>query len=89
MSKVITSPVKRWPGSVTLADPLTFPQYAAWRNALDEVLLLAPPDPDAEEGAPRSITYYVAAIDQQMAELWIPGVCGPPSPIREHPSALS
>lgn len=34
MSKVITSPVKRWPGSVTLADPLTFPQFIAWRDAV-------------------------------------------------------
>lgn len=34
MSKVITSPVKKWPGTVTLADPLSFPQYLAWRDAL-------------------------------------------------------
>ena len=26
MSKQITSPSKRWPGSVTIADPLTIPQ---------------------------------------------------------------
>ena len=32
MSKVISSPVQRWPGSVTLSDPLTFPQYIAWRD---------------------------------------------------------
>ena len=29
MSKVITSPVKRWPGTVILSDPLTFPQVFA------------------------------------------------------------
>jgi hypothetical protein len=34
MGKVIPSPVKKWPGTVTLADPLTFPQYIAWRDAL-------------------------------------------------------
>lgn len=33
MSKIITSPVKRWAGTVTLADPLTFPQYQAWQTA--------------------------------------------------------
>jgi hypothetical protein len=33
MGKVITSPVKRFSGTVTLADPLTFPQYKAWQAA--------------------------------------------------------
>ncbi len=35
MSKVVTSPVKRFPGTVTLADPLTYPQVIAWGEALD------------------------------------------------------
>jgi hypothetical protein len=35
MSKVITSPVKRWPGTVTLSDPLTFPQVIAFQDAID------------------------------------------------------
>lgn len=34
MSKTITSPVKRWPGTVTLAEPMSFPQYIAWRDAM-------------------------------------------------------
>ncbi len=34
MPKVLPSPVKRWPGTVTLAEPLTFPQYIAWRDAM-------------------------------------------------------
>lgn len=34
MSKVITSPVDRWPGTVTLSDPLTFPQSLAVEDAL-------------------------------------------------------
>lgn len=34
MSRVIVSPVARWAGSVTLADPLTFPQLAAWQQAV-------------------------------------------------------
>lgn len=29
MSKVITSPIKRWAGTVTIADPLTIPQAQA------------------------------------------------------------
>ena len=36
MSKTITSPSKRWPGSVTLSDPLTLPQAEAIENALDD-----------------------------------------------------
>lgn len=34
MSKVITSPVKRYPGTVTISDPLTFPQAVAFENAI-------------------------------------------------------
>lgn len=34
MSKIITSPVKHFPGRVTLADPLTFPQVITWEQAL-------------------------------------------------------
>ena len=36
MSKTIISPVKRWPGTVTLADPLSYPQVFAWRDAIQE-----------------------------------------------------
>jgi len=43
MSRVITSPSQRWPGTVTLADPLTFVQYIAWRDTLR-----AAPDPAAD-----------------------------------------
>ena len=37
MSKTIVSPVKRWPGHVVLADPLTFPQLIAFREALAKI----------------------------------------------------
>ena len=30
MSKVITSPIKRYPGTVTLPDPLTWDQLSRW-----------------------------------------------------------
>ena len=36
MSKKIDSPVKRFPGSVTLSDPLTFPQSIQFGNAVRE-----------------------------------------------------
>lgn len=35
MSRIITSPVKRWPGTVVLSDPLTFPQFEAWAHAIE------------------------------------------------------
>lgn len=34
MSKTIVSPVKRWPGTVVISDPLTYPQVFAWRDAI-------------------------------------------------------
>jgi hypothetical protein len=35
MSKIITSPIKRWPGTVTLSDPLTYPQRFAYEDSLE------------------------------------------------------
>ena len=34
MSKLITSPVDKFPGTVTLSDPLTFPQFLAVQDAV-------------------------------------------------------
>lgn len=34
MSKTLISPVKRYPGSITLPDYLTFPQVNAWEEAM-------------------------------------------------------
>ena len=34
MGRVVTSPVKRWAGTVTLQEPLTFPAYIAWSDAV-------------------------------------------------------
>ena len=36
MSKVITSPVKRFSGTVILSDPLTYPQIFAWQDAIED-----------------------------------------------------
>jgi hypothetical protein len=35
MSKVITSPIKRWAGTVTLADPLTLAQADTFQDSMD------------------------------------------------------
>lgn len=34
MGKVITSPVEKFPGTVTLYDPVPFPAFVAWQKAL-------------------------------------------------------
>jgi hypothetical protein len=36
VSRVVSSPVALWPGTVTLAEPLTFPQLIAFKRALLE-----------------------------------------------------
>ena len=37
MGKILSSPVKRWPGTVTISDPLTYPQFLAVQDAVNEV----------------------------------------------------
>ena len=37
MSKIIASPVKRWPGTVVISDPLSYPQLLRFREALGAV----------------------------------------------------
>lgn len=45
MSKIIESPVKAFPGHVTISDPLTFPQVFAVEDALAEADRLKSADP--------------------------------------------
>jgi hypothetical protein len=59
MSKIITSPVKRWSGSVTLYDPLTIPQAMAFEDALD--LARAEENKDFTRA--------------KIAQLLLPGIC--------------
>lgn len=40
MSKIIESPVKRWPGSITLPEYLTYPQVVAFRKAMADARAL-------------------------------------------------
>ena len=37
MPRQITSPVEKWPGTVTLCDPLTFPQVVGLQDAFADV----------------------------------------------------
>ncbi len=38
MGKIITSPVKRWPGTITIAYPMTLPQVALYQRAIIEII---------------------------------------------------
>ena len=62
MGRVVTSPVKRWAGTVTLADPLTFPQFIAWRDAVLS----------AQQHAGDSLAYMAALLPGLLAcvEKW-------------------
>ena len=71
MSRVITSPSKRYPGTITLAYPLTFPQYAAWRRALES--LPDAPMPTEEDERPGWRIYDLAA-DPEKSILMLPAI---------------
>lgn len=57
MSKVITSPVKRFAGTITLSDPLTLPQAIAVEDAIEAGKKLLKETP---QGSLRK--YHVAVI---------------------------
>lgn len=61
MSKVITSPVKRFSGTVTLSYPLTYPQYSAWRKAIDTL--------------PDGATLGDTVSDDSLVLAMLPGIC--------------
>jgi len=65
MPRVITSPVAKWPGIVTLYEPLNFPQYLAWKQGLDR----------AAEANGHDLLVAESGITEN-AVLILPGVCG-------------
>jgi hypothetical protein len=67
MPKTITSPVKKWPGTVVLQDPILFPAYIAWKQAVDAAAALEP------EG--ESLTIVGASATAEMAQAILPGIC--------------
>jgi hypothetical protein len=44
VSRTPHSPVKRWPGAVTLQDPLLYPQYLRLKQAMNESQAVDDPD---------------------------------------------
>ena len=63
MSKVITSPVAKWPGTVTISDPLTLPQAIAVEHAINAVMAL-------EGASQRVVNYTLLPGICQCVEAW-------------------
>jgi hypothetical protein len=68
MSRILTSPSKKWPGTVTLQEPLTFPGYLAWKNALDAA-------DEARQDQKGPMTLGEAAIVPEVTSALLPGLC--------------
>jgi len=64
MGKTITSPVKKWPGSVTLFDPLTYPQLIQWQTAIERANEIK-----------ADITFADAALMPSVTMALLPGIC--------------
>ena len=56
MSKIVISPIKKWAGSVTIADPLTLPQAQAIEQAMEGI--------DFEDGDKRVVVTLLDELKQ-------------------------
>ena len=76
MSKIISSPVKAFPGTVVLSDPLTYPQTFAFEDAIEA-------SKEAGEGATQDRLRYIllAGVLSCVEEWHIEGV--PQYPTRD------
>lgn len=76
MSKVITSTLARFPGTVTIADPMNFSQWMAWRAARDNANLqhVAAVGEDEEGKATRTLTYGEIGLVDAYTLATLPGV---------------
>jgi hypothetical protein len=63
MPKIITSPVKRFPGTVTLLDPIPFPAYNAWTESVEKAQ-------EAKEG----VSVLDIAIAPKLTQELLPGI---------------
>lgn len=65
MSKVVTSPVTHWLGTVVLAHPLNYRQYNAWKDALE----------NATADSSETLKFVDLLNDSVRFEKLIPGLC--------------
>jgi len=83
MSKAITSPVKRWPGTVTLSDPLSFPQAIAIEDAIEAVQAM-------EDPSQQRVNFAWLPALMDCVEKWeLEGLADPPAPFPATPAASS
>ena len=66
MPKSITSPVKRFPGTVLLHDPIPFPAFVAWKKAVDAAQALKGED---------ALTNSDAISEPELSQALLPGLC--------------
>ncbi len=80
MSKQIKSPVKKWPGTVTLHDPLSLPQVVAVQDALESAKALAE-DGDLEKLGLAEFHNALLPAIEDCIEIWeMEGLDDPPNP---------
>lgn len=78
--RTITSPVKRFPGTVTLPDYLTFPQAITWEKAIDEANALRDPVLDNEGNPARDKNGRVIRVtksgvtEAEYLNVWTPAL---------------
>ena len=76
MSKTIVSPVKKWPGSVTISDPLNISQAMAFEEAINGLQEFRATLPKYEvtdkNGNKKSV---VDTLSAKYRSLLIPGIC--------------
>lgn len=63
MTKTLTSPVKRFSGTVELSDPLTFPQYMAWSKAVEAAVVMR-----------ENVTVATVGYDDIVTEVMLPAI---------------
>lgn len=64
MGKTITSPVQHFPGSVTLADPILWPQYMQWVDAVEQA-----------SANREQLLISEAASNPKLSDAMLPGIC--------------
>jgi hypothetical protein len=80
MGKTIKSPVKKWPGTVTLYDPLSLPQVVALEDAFAQVKKLG-----QKISLSKQHKELLPAIEDCVASWDLEGIKNPPSPFPATP----
>lgn len=77
MSKVLTSPVKRWPGTITIPDFLTIDQAIKWEEAVkraDSILPECEPFKKGEKLTDKQVDNISAKTSAKWVGMILPGI---------------